>query len=151
MIGGVLESDAVMEFGGASTRVESSLGGFEAALGRWSDRAQGGGVMSEEDARGAAQELVAMTFVQPILSQMREMNNAAPPFAPGVGERRFGAMWDAEIAQRLVRSEGFGLVDAVARDVLSKARRVAPAIGPALGSEFSSDEQTSASGIDTTI
>ncbi|MHC4976421.1 MAG: hypothetical protein ACYTF7_07425 [Planctomycetota bacterium] len=141
-------SEGLVGSAGLSARADVASRGFAEAIGRWSDRAQGGRAMTAEDARGAAEELVAMTFVQPILSQMREMNNAAPPFAPGVAERRFGAMWDAEIAQRLVRSEGFGLVDAVARDVLSKARGTVPA--PVSTTELSSDETSGTERIDTT-
>ena len=129
MIGNV---DTSGGFGGlvpaVGARVEAfGDGGFGAELVRWSERAKPG-IMTEADARGAAEELVAMTFVQPVLKQMREMNNAEPPFTPGIAERRFGALWDTEIAQRIVRARGFGLVDAVARDVLSKARMGAPSV-----------------------
>ena len=147
MIGSVSASDGLMVDASASVRAGEASRGFAEAMVRWSDRAQGGRAMTEEDARGAAEELVAMTFVQPILSQMREMNDAAPPFAPGVAERRFGAMWDAEIAQRLVRSDGFGLVEAVARDVLSKARGTVPV---ASTTELLSYGQSGTERIDTT-
>lgn len=72
----------------------------------------GPGAMSP---REAAEELVASAFIEPVLAQLRESNDAAPPFAPGDAERRFGPLLDAEIARRIVRSEGYGLVDAVAR------------------------------------
>jgi Rod binding domain-containing protein len=71
----------------------------------------------EPTARQAAEDLVAITLVQPILAQLRESNQAAAPFGPTDVERRFGHMWDAEIARRMVQSRGFGLVDAVARSV----------------------------------
>ena len=68
---------------------------FSNELGRWSERANPE-TLTEQGARDAAEELIAMTFVQPILKQMREMNAAAPPFSPGIAERRFGALWDAD-------------------------------------------------------
>jgi len=80
-----------------------------------------------DPAREAAQELVAITFVQPILAQLRESNMAAEPFAPGDAERRFGPLWDAAIAQRIVQARGFGLVDAVARSVRTQGDGAAPA------------------------
>jgi Rod binding domain-containing protein len=125
MIGSVGTQDGLMGIASRVAEVEAASSGFAPELGRWSERANPK-IMTEDDARAAAEELVAMTFVQPLLAQMREMNEAAEPFAPGIAERRFGAMWDAEIAQRLVRSRGFGLVDAVAQNVLSKARKGVP-------------------------
>lgn len=80
-----------------------------------------------DPARDAAEELVAITFVQPILAQLRESNMAAEPFAPGDAERRFGPLWDAAIAQRVVQARGFGLVDAVARSVRVQGDGAAPA------------------------
>ena len=70
-----------------------------------------------DPARDAAEQLVAISFIQPVLSSLRESNMAADPFGPGDAERRFGPMWDAAIAQRIVKARGFGLVDAVARGV----------------------------------
>jgi Rod binding domain-containing protein len=70
-----------------------------------------------DPARDAAEQLVAISFIQPVLSSLRESNMAADPFGPGDAERRFGPMWDAAIAQRVVKARGFGLVDAVARSV----------------------------------
>ena len=69
------------------------------------------------DPREAAEELVAITLVQPILAQLRESEMAAEPFAPGEGEKRFGALYDAEIARRMVQSQSFPLVDALARQM----------------------------------
>ncbi len=91
-------------------------------------RPQGGD--AAEEARTAAEEFVAISLVQPILEQLRETNEAAPPFAPGPAERMFGPILDAEIAQRIVQKSGYDLVDAVARQLL-KAQR-APAAQAAL-------------------
>lgn len=69
-------------------------------------------------ARHAAQEFVSIALVQPILSSLRESNQAAPPFAPGDVERKFGPLLDAEIARRIVTRTNFPIVDAVARRLL---------------------------------
>lgn len=71
------------------------------------------GKTREERATEAAQEFVAMALVQPTLKSLREANNAAPPFAPGDAERRFGALLDAEQAKRIAGSSNFPLVDSV--------------------------------------
>lgn len=87
-----------------------------------------------DPARAAAEELVAITMIQPILASLRESNMAADPFGPGDAERRFGPMWDAAIAHRIVKARGFGLVDEVARRVRQQgdgaARPAAPAEDP---------------------
>ena len=70
-----------------------------------------GGDERADRARKAAEEFVATTLVKPILTQMREMNQAAPPFAPGPYEKAFSQMIDDEIATRLVKAQRFALVD----------------------------------------
>jgi len=81
-------------------------------------KAEGDEAEVARQTRAAAEEFVAIGLVQPILASMRELNQAAEPFAAGAAERRFGPMLDAEIAQRIVRSANFGLVDSVARQLL---------------------------------
>jgi len=73
-------------------------------------------------AREAAEEMVAISLVQPILSSLRESSDAAPPFAPGDAERRFGPLFDAEIARRITRASNFPLVDRLARQLLTQAQ-----------------------------
>jgi len=75
--------------------------------------AQGGA----KDPRETAEELVAITLVQPVLAQMRESSFAAEPFAPTDAEKRFGAQYDAAIARQIVRSGRFPLVDQLARQM----------------------------------
>lgn len=82
---------------------------FDSAL----RRALGGDQKTRQTPRQAAEEFISMALVQPILAQLRETNQAAGPFAPGDAEKRFGPMLDAEIAHRMVKSAGWGLVDAV--------------------------------------
>jgi Rod binding domain-containing protein len=71
-------------------------------------------------AHEAAKQFVADTFVLPLLKQLRSMENAAPPFAPGPGERQFRALSDADLAQRIMSARRFPLVDRVARQLLAK-------------------------------
>ena len=82
---------------------------FDSAL----RRVLGGGHKTQQTSRQAAEEFISMALVQPILAQLRETNQAADPFAPGSVEKSFGPMLDAEIAHRMVKSSGWGLVDAV--------------------------------------
>lgn len=77
-----------------------------------------GAVPPEAEARDAAEQLVAITFVQPILQQLRDSNDAAPPFAPTQGERQFRALLDAELAREIASAAQFPLVDRLARDLL---------------------------------
>mgnify|MGYP007037792050 CR=1 FL=1 len=98
--------------GGGAARLDPALlsgqESFERILGRKSSKE------GPEAAREAAEDFVSIALVLPVLKQMREMNQAAPPFAPSDGEKKFGALLDAELAARLVRSTKFGIVDAVA-------------------------------------
>jgi Rod binding domain-containing protein len=73
----------------------------------------------EDRAREAAEQLVAQTFVLPMLKEMRQSNSAAPPFAPSQGEKQFRALMDAELAQRIVKASRFNLVQRLARDLLN--------------------------------
>ena len=70
-------------------------------------------------AHDAAAKLVSSTLIQPILSQLRESSLAAEgPFAPGAAERRFGALLDQHLGDRIAHATNFDLVDAVAERVL---------------------------------
>ena len=71
----------------------------------------------KERARAAAEQLVAITFVRPILEEMRRTNNAAPPFGPSSGEKMFRSFLDAKLAYEITRSAQFPLVDRIARDL----------------------------------
>lgn len=78
-------------------------------------------------AREAAQDFVAIAFVAPVLKQLRDSNNAAPPFAPGAAEKQFGALMDQQVARQVVRATRFPLVDRVAGDLLRTGRTTARA------------------------
>lgn len=73
-----------------------------------------------QKARESAEQLVSIALVQPILAQARSANHAPPPFAPNQAQRTFGAMLDAQISHSIVKSQHWGLVDAVARRVLKQ-------------------------------
>jgi Rod binding domain-containing protein len=63
--------------------------------------------------RGAAEQLVASSFIQPILAQLRESPFAAGPFAPGLTERQFTPLLDQHLADRIVRGANLPLVDVI--------------------------------------
>ncbi len=106
-------------FFGSATLAPPRGGAFSsslsAAIGGHENRA-------ERDPREAAEELVAITLVQPILAQLRESDMGAEPFAPSDGEKRFGALYDAEIARRMVQGRSFPLVDALARQMRERSQ-----------------------------
>lgn len=102
---------------GAMDALTTDQASFERVLGRRPQETEG-----PEAARRAAEDFVSMALVLPILKQVRETNRAAPPFAPGPAEKSFGALLDAEMAGRLVRSTRFGIVDAVAERIGGAAR-----------------------------
>jgi len=81
-------------------------------------------VRSAERAREAASQLVAITFVQPILAQIRASDGAAEPFKATPAEKQFGALLDAELAQRVTQAARFPLVDRVARDLLRQSEAI---------------------------
>lgn len=71
-------------------------------------------------ARDVAEQYVSIALVQPLLKQLRETSNAAPPFAPTQAEKQFRALTDADLAQRIVKAKQFPLVDRLARDLLER-------------------------------
>lgn len=77
----------------------------------------GDAALTRDEARAAAEELVSIVLVQPLLEQIRESNQAWGPFAPSSGEKQFQALLDAEIAQELTRATRFPLVERLARDL----------------------------------
>lgn len=76
---------------------------------------------AETEIREAAEQLVSATFITPVLNQIRESNNAAPPFAPTQGEKQFGALLDQRIADEIVKSSRLPIVDRLTRDFAARA------------------------------
>ena len=90
---------------------------FAAVIGR---KGYVGKLSREEQAREAAEDFVSISFVQPLLAQLRSTNNAAPPFAPSRGEQQFQSLADAQLARRIVHASNFPLVDRLAQDLLKQ-------------------------------
>lgn len=80
----------------------------------------------EQRARTGAEQLVAQALVNPMLKQMRQSSQAAPPFAPSQAEKSFRGLMDAELSQRMVRSGNWALVDRLAQDMLRKVPTATP-------------------------
>lgn len=64
-----------------------------------------------EEARTAAEGLVATSFIKPILAQVRESNNTPPPFGPTQAEKQFGSLLDNQLADEIARASQFPIVD----------------------------------------
>lgn len=64
-----------------------------------------------QEARTAAEGLVATSFIKPILAQVRESNNAPPPFGPTQAEKQFGSLLDNQLADEIARAAQFPIVD----------------------------------------
>lgn len=66
-----------------------------------------------QQAREAAVELVSSAFIVPILERLHESPFQVEPFAPNFAEKRFAPLLDEKIADRIVGSANFKLVDAI--------------------------------------
>ncbi len=103
--------------------------GPDAPLPRSEDR-------SAQQARTAAEQLVSIALVQPMLKRVRESNNAAPPFGANKGSKTFGTMLDAAYAAEMTSSTRWGLIDSVAQRMMA---RLNPAANPAGRLELGKD------------
>lgn len=79
-------------------------------------RGQGADVKVNKE-REAAEQLVAVTFVEPILRQAREVRSSEGPFGMTQAEKQFGAMLDAATARKMVHSWNVPIVDRLARSM----------------------------------
>ena len=104
------------EPGGSRKRDDQTL--FSQVMGK--TVAKAGDDTPRGRARTAAEQLVSTALVQPILKQVRESSNAAPPFAPNQAERTFRSFMDAAVAQKMVHAQHWGLVDRLARGMLKR-------------------------------
>jgi Rod binding domain-containing protein len=100
-----------------TSRVGGRQASFSELLGRETSASRL--LTREEKAQAAAEQFVSVAFVQPMLKQVRESSWAAAPFAPNSAEKQFRALQDASLAQQIVHSSKFPLVERVARDVLN--------------------------------
>ncbi|MEM1071768.1 MAG: hypothetical protein AAGH71_02965 [Planctomycetota bacterium] len=83
----------------------------------------GGQIETRDDVRASAEQLVANAFIAPILRDVRESSQAAPPFQPTPAEKQFGSMLDATTAREIVRSADLPLVDRLTETFASLNRR----------------------------
>ncbi len=68
-----------------------------------------------EKAHEAAEQFVASSLVIPILATLRANTfGAEGPFAPNMAEKRFGPVFDQQIADRVVQAANFPIVDMIA-------------------------------------
>ncbi len=113
----------------ATAQLQDNQRAFAAALGKADRSGAGKPQTKQEAATDAAEQYITATLILPLLKQLRATNNAAPPFAPTQAERQFGALQDAELAQRIAHATHFPLVERVARDLLKKANEPPPPPG----------------------
>lgn len=112
-----ISSAAAGEPSSAQRRLLDDQAGFASVLSRANESA------SPNPSRDAAEKLVAVAFVQPVLAKMRESGNAAPPFQPNAAEKSFRGMMDSALAQKIVKSSHWPLVDRIE----AKLNRESPA------------------------
>lgn len=89
-----------------------------------------------EQARRAAEGLVATSFIKPILAQLRESNNAAAPFAPTQAEKQFGSLLDNRLSDEIARAARFPIVDRLVSE-FTKHLPDAPQTSPSQGIDLS--------------
>lgn len=77
--------------------------------------------ISEQEARQAAQQLVASAFLQPMLKQMRESGFKTEYFDNGPGQDAFNQQLHTALADRMVERMDLPVVDAVTRFVTQHA------------------------------
>lgn len=80
----------------------------------------------EDRAREAAEDFVSQAFVQPLLKQLRESNDAWGPFAPGTGEKQMRSLADGQLARNLVKASNWPLVDQIRRSVMRQEPAALP-------------------------
>lgn len=77
----------------------------------------------EQKIRLAAQQLVATTLLKPIFSQIRQDPFKSDLFNGGRTEKIFGEQLDNILADRMVKKQGFGLVDSVYNNFMKNAQK----------------------------
>jgi hypothetical protein len=95
----------------AQRRLLDDQAGFAAVLSRARESASG------DEARDVAEKLVAVAFVQPVLAKMRESTQAAVPFQPNQAEKAFRGMMDSSLAEKIVRSSNWPLVQRIEENI----------------------------------
>lgn len=88
-------------------------------------RADGLDPETQKTLRKSAEQLVATTFIMPMLAKMREDPFKSDLFHGGQTEEIFGQRLDTILAERIVSKSDFSIVDAVYRSVADRASRPA--------------------------
>lgn len=70
--------------------------------------------------RKSIEQLVAITFIMPMLAQMRDDPFKSDMFHGGQTEEIFGQQMDTIFAERIVTKANFSIVDAVYRSIVDK-------------------------------
>lgn len=71
--------------------------------------------------RKSAEQLVATTFIQPMLAKMREDPFKTDLFHGGRAEEIFGQQLDTVLSERIVSKSNFAIVDAVYQTIADRA------------------------------
>lgn len=105
--------------------------GFASALGMGAKpQATGDGSFSEElkrerlenEARAAAEQLVASAFILPMLQQVRDDPFKVGLFDGGSGEDLFGQQLDTIMADRIVKGAKLPLVDSIYQSIINRGK-----------------------------
>ncbi len=90
---------------------------------------EGGGGFAGELAqvRQAAIQYVSSAFIVPILERLHESPFQVEPFAANFAEKRFAPLLDEQIADRIVGSANFKLVDDIVERVAGRLSTARPA------------------------
>jgi hypothetical protein len=75
---------------------------------------------TRQEAREAAEQLVATTLVQPLLQQMRNDPFKSDLMHGGMAEDAFGAQLDTQLADRIVRRANWPLVERIVDTVMGR-------------------------------
>lgn len=75
-------------------------------------------------AEQAAEQLVASSFVVPLLAAMRDSPFQTEMFGTTMAERRIGPVFDQMLADRIVQCSNFSLVEGVKTSILEKQARL---------------------------
>ena len=81
--------------------------------------------LADRLARTGAERMVADGFLVPLLSEVRESTAPEGMFAPGIGEKRFGSMFDQAFADQMLESGRFPVMEALEDRLRSSFHRVA--------------------------
>jgi len=115
---------STVSFPGPNPALGQSQQSFSAVLAI--DQRRSAGPVSKDPEREAAEQLVAVTFIEPILREAREVRSTEGPFGVTQAEKQFGSMLDAATAKDMVRSWDFPLVDKLARDMRTAVGKQEP-------------------------